>query len=239
MEIIPPFEKGGLGGILKPYNPILKPYSRTLRSNMTDAEQLLWSKLRRKQILGVQFNRQKPVAGFIVDFYCAAANLVIELDGSQHAEPEQHIKDKDRNQKLKALGLEVLRFNNHQVLTELAAVMDVVFEVVEKKIPPTPPFSKGGIKTVIIDTNMQSIPENAQNPANVAKEKLDMPTFENNNINSLVVEEVAQNSTTLVKATPNLEKVAPNTPPFEKAAQNTPPFVKGGPGGISKKGNSL
>ncbi len=239
MEIIPPFEKGGLGGILKPYNPILKPYSRTLRSNMTDAEQLLWSKLRRKQILGVQFNRQKPVAGFIVDFYCAAANLVIELDGSQHAEPEQHIKDKDRNQKLKALGLEVLRFNNHQVLTELAAVMDVVFEVVEKKIPPTPPFSKGGIKTVIIDTNMQSIPENAQNPANVAKEKLDMPTFENNIINSLVVEEVAQNSTTLVKATPNLEKVAPNTPPFEKAAQNTPPFVKGGPGGISKKGNSL
>ena len=239
MEIIPPFEKGGLGGILKPYNPILKPYSRTLRSNMTDAEQLLWSKLRRKQILGVQFNRQKPVAGFIVDFYCAAANLVIELDGSQHAEPEQHIKDKDRNQKLKALGLEVLRFNNHQVLTELAAVMDVVFEVVEKKIPPTPPFSKGGIKTVIIDTNMQSIPENAQNPANVAKEKLDMPTFENNNINSLVVEEVAQNSTTLVKATPNLEKVAPNTPPFEKAAQNTPPFLKGGPGGISKKGNSL
>ena len=239
MEIIPPFEKGGLGGILKPYNPILKPYSRTLRSNMTDAEQLLWSKLRRKQILGVQFNRQKPVAGFIVDFYCAAANLVIELDGSQHAEPEQHIKDKDRNQKLKALGLEVLRFNNHQVLKELAAVMDVVFEVVEKKIPPTPPFSKGGIKTVIIDTNMQSIPENAQNPANVAKEKLDMPTFENNIINSLVVEEVAQNSTTLVKATPNLEKVAPNTPPFEKAAQNTPPFVKGGPGGISKKGNSL
>jgi len=86
---------------------------------------------------------------------------------------------------------------------------------------------------------MQSIPENAQNPANVAKEKLDMPTFENNIINSLVVEEVAQNSTTLVKATPNLEKVAPNTPPFEKAAQNTPPFVKGGPGGISKKGNSL
>ena len=259
MERIPPFEKGGLGGILKPYNPILKPYSRNLRSNMTDAEQLLWSKLRRKQILGVQFYRQKPVAGFIVDFYCAAVNLVIELDGSQHAEPEQHIKDKERDHKLKTLGLDVLRFNNHQVLTELAAVMDVVFDVVEKKIPPNPPFSKGGIKTAIIDTNMQSIPENS---ANVAKEKLDIPTFKNNIINSPVVEEVAQNSTTLVKATPNtpslekaaqnapsfekvakntatFEKVAPNTPSFEKAASNTPPFVKGGPGGILKKGDSL
>jgi very-short-patch-repair endonuclease len=259
MERIPPFEKGGLGGILKPYNPILKPYSRNLRSNMTDAEQLLWSKLRRKQILGVQFYRQKPIAGFIVDFYCAAANLVIELDGSQHAEPEQHIKDKERDQKLKALGLDVLRFNNHQVLTELAAVMDVVFDVVEKKIPPNPPFSKGGIKTVIIDTNIQSIPENS---AGVTKQPLDIPTFENDIINSLVVEEVAPNSTTLVKATPNVpnleksaqnapsfekvtkntatfEKLTPNTPSFEKAASNTPPFVKGGPGGILKKGDSL
>ena len=229
MERIPPFEKGGLGGILKPYNPILKPYARNLRSNMTDAEQLQWSKLRRKQRLGVQFYRQKPVAGFIVDFYCAAANLVIELDGSQHAEPEQHIKDKERDQKLKALGLEVLRFNNHQVLTELAAVMDVVFEVVEKKIPPNPPFSKGGIKTAIIDTTMQSIPENS---AGVTKQPLDIPTFENDIINSLVVEEVAPNSTTLVKATPNV-------PNLEKSASNTPPFVKGGPGGILKKGDSL
>ena len=252
MERIPPFEKGGLGGILKPYNPILKPYSRNLRSNMTDAEQLLWSKLRRKQILGVQFYRQKPVAGFIVDFYCAAVNLVIELDGSQHAEPEQHIKDKERDHKLKTLGLDVLRFNNHQVLTELAAVMDVVFDVVEKKIPPNPPFSMGGIKTAIIDTNMQSIPENAQNSANFAKEKLDRPTFENDIINSPVVEEVAQNSTTLVKATPNtpnleksaqnassFEKAAKNTATFDKVAPNTPPFVKGGPGGILKKGDSL
>ena len=107
--------------------------------------------------------------------------------------------------------------------------MDVVFEVVEKKIPPNPPFSKGGIKTAIIDTTMQSIPENS---AGVTKQPLDIPTFENDIINSLVVEEVAPNSTTLVKATPNV-------PNLEKSASNTPPFVKGGPGGILKKGDSL
>ena len=69
---------------MQPYKPTLKPLARNLRGNMTDAEQRLWSKLRRKQILGVQFYRQKPLANYIVDFYCAAANLVIELDGSQH-----------------------------------------------------------------------------------------------------------------------------------------------------------
>ena len=67
-----------------PYNPQLKTCSRHLRSNMTDAEQKLWQRLRKKQILGVLFYRQKPIADFIVDFYCAAAQLVIELDGCQH-----------------------------------------------------------------------------------------------------------------------------------------------------------
>lgn len=65
---------------MQPYKSTLKLFARNLRNNMTDAEQLLWSKLRRKQILGVQFYRQKPLANYIVDFYCAAANLVIELD---------------------------------------------------------------------------------------------------------------------------------------------------------------
>jgi len=66
------------------YNQTLKENSRALRTNMTDAEQMLWLHLRRKQIQGVQFYRQKPLLTFIVDFYCPAAKLVIELDGSQH-----------------------------------------------------------------------------------------------------------------------------------------------------------
>ena len=69
---------------MQPYNKSLKLPSRNLRSNMTDAEQWLWQRLRRKQILGLQFYRQKPILNFIVDFYCSAAKLVIECDGGQH-----------------------------------------------------------------------------------------------------------------------------------------------------------
>lgn len=64
---------------MKEYKKSLKKFSRELRNNLTDAEQLLWFRLRRKQILNLQFYRQKPIAGYIVDFYCAAVNLVIEL----------------------------------------------------------------------------------------------------------------------------------------------------------------
>ncbi len=111
---------------------------------MTNAEQLLWSRLRRKQVLGVQFYRQKPLASFIVDFYSAAARLVIELDGSQHFEAEHQANDKERDQALVAMGLLVLRFNNRQVLQETEGVMLVIFDAVERQIPPCPTFSKGG-----------------------------------------------------------------------------------------------
>ena len=60
-----------------PYKKELKSRARALRRSMTDAEQLLWTRLRRKQVLGVQFYRQKPLTGYIVDFYCAAAKLVV------------------------------------------------------------------------------------------------------------------------------------------------------------------
>ena len=153
---------------MKPYNPVLKPFSRNLRSDMTDAEQLLWSRLRRKQILGLQFYRQKPLANYIVDFYCAAANLVIELDGSQHFEPDHQASDVERDQVLKSLGLLVLRFDNRQVLTELDAVMSVVFNTVEKQIqiPPNPPFTKGGViassSTSVFDKEQDSAAVQAQ-----------------------------------------------------------------------------
>jgi very-short-patch-repair endonuclease len=63
------------------YNKTLKEFSRNLRHNMTDAERLLWSKIRGKQLKGYQFYRQKPIGNYIVDFYCPKANIVIELDG--------------------------------------------------------------------------------------------------------------------------------------------------------------
>jgi very-short-patch-repair endonuclease len=125
-----------------PYDSRLKAHSRNLRSNMTDAEQKLWQRLRSKQINGWQFYRQKPLGSYIVDFYCPSACLVIEIDGSQHFEPEHQLADQQRDAYLAGLGLRVLRFDNRQVLLETDAVVEVI-----SKIPPNPPFSKGGAVT--------------------------------------------------------------------------------------------
>lgn len=139
------------------YNPELKTYARALRQRMTDAEQALWSKLRRKQIHGVQFYRQKPLGCYIVDFYAPGAKLVIELDGSQHFEQEHAQRDAVRDSYLHGLHLRVLRFNNLQVLHELEAVQDEIAGIINDRVnparnqktnPPQPPFCKGGGENV-------------------------------------------------------------------------------------------
>lgn len=119
-----------------PYRTEHRLLARDLRKNMTEAEQILWRRLRRKQILGVPFYRQKPLAQYIVDFYCAAAMLVIELDGSQHYTPDAQQYDAARTQTLEAMGLRVLRFDNQQVFQELEAVIGVIFAEVEARLHP-------------------------------------------------------------------------------------------------------
>ena len=104
------------------YNKKLKGSSRSLRRSMTDAEQHLWRFIRRKQIHGAQFYRQKPILEFIVDFYCAKAKLVIELDGSQHMEAGNLARDRGRDRDLKELGLLVVRYDNRPVLLESGIV---------------------------------------------------------------------------------------------------------------------
>lgn len=131
---------------MKEYKKELKTFSRRLRNSLTDAEQLLWFHLRRKQILNVQFYRQKPIAGYIVDFYCAAVNLVIELDGSQHKEANHQENDQIRDSVLRSLDLLVLRFDNHQVIQDVHSVKNVIYEAVESRLNP-PLFSKGGIRS--------------------------------------------------------------------------------------------
>ncbi len=125
---------------MQPYNKNLKQASRDLRNNMTDAEQLLWQRLRRKQILGLQFYRQKPVLNFIVDFYWPAASLVIECDGGQHYTAEGLEADRVRDEALAELGLTVLRFDNRQVLTETDAVIELIFQTAQSRIPLNPPL---------------------------------------------------------------------------------------------------
>ena len=119
---------------MQPYNKNLKQPSRDLRNNMTDAEQLLWQRLRRKQILGLQFYRLKPILNFIVDFYCPSANLVIECDGGQHYTAEGLEADRARDQALAQLGLNVLRFDNRQILTETDAVVDQIYWIAKQRL---------------------------------------------------------------------------------------------------------
>lgn len=132
------------------YEPHLKRYARDLRSKLTEAEQCLWQRLRRKQIHGVQFYRQKPIGHFIVDFYAPAIGLVIELDGGQHFEPDALKYDQRRDAYLRQQGLQVMRFDNMQVLKETDAVLGVIHNFAgetkssQTQIPPSPPFAKGG-----------------------------------------------------------------------------------------------
>jgi very-short-patch-repair endonuclease len=109
------------------YDTRLKPVSRSLRNNMTDAERLLWSKLRRKQLRGQQFYRQKTIGRFIVDFYCATGKLVVEVDGGQHYTEEGKTKDRLRDEALSKLGVKVLRFSDKEVLESMNGVLERIW----------------------------------------------------------------------------------------------------------------
>ena len=116
-----------------PYNKKLKLRARELRSRMTDAEVFLWSKLRRKQLYGVIFSRQKTIGNYIVDFYCKAAQLVIEIDGGQHYLEEAALRDAKRDTYLRGMGLMVLRFSNLDVLKCIDGVIGTIVKVLEEK----------------------------------------------------------------------------------------------------------
>jgi very-short-patch-repair endonuclease len=116
------------------YDSRLKATARRLRREMTDAETHLWYRLRGKQIFDVQFYRQKVIGPYVVDFYGAAAKLVIEIDGSQHFEPESAECDRIRTDYLSGRGLLVMRFDNRQVLLETNAVLNSIFDIVQQRL---------------------------------------------------------------------------------------------------------
>ena len=111
-----------------PYNKRLKELSRELRKNMTDAEKLIWSKIRRKQLKGYQFYRQKNIGNYIVDFYCPAAKLIVEIDGGQHYSKEGTEKDKVRDNYVLRLGFTVLRFSDREVFKNINGVLERIYE---------------------------------------------------------------------------------------------------------------
>ena len=103
--------------------------ARELRQEMTPAEKILWQELRGNK-LGVHFRRQQIIAGFIVDFYCHKAGLVIELDGNVHEENEQKESDARRDKALIELGMRIIRFSNEEVLMDLSQVVGRIRELI-------------------------------------------------------------------------------------------------------------
>lgn len=96
-----------------------------LRHNETVAEKILWQKLNKNQ-LGVRFKRQHPIENFIADFYCHAARLVIEVDGSSHTIQEQRFYDANRSDIMNSYGLKVIRFTNEDVINDIDSVVSII-----------------------------------------------------------------------------------------------------------------
>ncbi len=113
------------------------PNRRKLRKDLTDAESLLWMKLRRKQLNGLRFLRQYSVGRYILDFYCPEIRLAIELDGGQHAETDAVEHDQIRTDYLAACDIRVIRFWNSDVFENLEGVMERIGEEAGAKSNPS------------------------------------------------------------------------------------------------------
>jgi very-short-patch-repair endonuclease len=98
--------------------------SRNLRKRQTDVENLIWRHLRRKQLEGLKFRRQHPIGKYIVDFVCLERQLILEVDGGQHAIEQE--KDNKRDDWLRAEGYQILRFWNNEVLENLPSVLETI-----------------------------------------------------------------------------------------------------------------
>ena len=99
--------------------------AKALRNRETYPEKLLWSRLRNNQ-LGYHFRRQHPLSNYIVDFYCEPLKLVIEVDGSIHADPIVVIEDKNKEESLRSYGLDVIRFTNESIVKDITAVTELI-----------------------------------------------------------------------------------------------------------------
>ena len=138
------------GGIQLYHSTNQRDFARNLRKNMSDAEVKLWSLVRAKQLRGFKFRRQAAIGKFIVDFVCFPSRLVVELDGSQHGEPENVKKDLARTTWLESQGYRVLRFWNHDVLENPDGVIDTIWNQLESSnLPesplPSPPHQGEGV----------------------------------------------------------------------------------------------
>jgi very-short-patch-repair endonuclease len=109
----------------------LKPVARSMRHEPTEAEDVLWQALRNRKLDNAKFRRQYSIGRFIVDFYCAEANLVVEVDGEIH--DQQVAEDQVRQNFLETQGMQVIRFRNEEVLKTIAHVLARIRETLPKR----------------------------------------------------------------------------------------------------------
>jgi len=105
-------------------------FARSLRKHATDPKRLLWSRLRRRQLDGFRFRRQRPFGPYVCDFICLEAKLIVELDGSQHAEREGY--DANRDDFMRSYGYRVVRFWNGDVFTRTEIVVETIFDALRR-----------------------------------------------------------------------------------------------------------
>jgi very-short-patch-repair endonuclease len=110
-------------------------YAITNRKNATAAEHLLWERLKNKQLEGYKFRRQHPIGRFILDFYCYAAKLAIEIDGNYHEKPLQKEYDEQRTDAVGTIDIQVIRFINEDVINNIEGVLAEILRVLRDKTP--------------------------------------------------------------------------------------------------------
>ncbi len=125
--------------------PKMRMHARALRQELTKAERIIWYGLRAHRLEGAGFRRQTPIGPYILDFLSHAMKLVIEIDGGQHFEDRHELRDKRRDAFLASKGFRVLRFNNHDVMTNRTGVLDVIAAAVrDARAPSLPSPASGG-----------------------------------------------------------------------------------------------
>lgn len=116
--------------------------ARELRRMITPAERIVWYELRNRYLSGYKFRRQHPVREFIVDFFCPEKELVVEIDGGIHQQPEVRERDENRTAELERLGLTIIRFSNEEVMNDIDEVMRKIEEHLTPH-PLSPPLHHG------------------------------------------------------------------------------------------------
>ncbi|WP_418116209.1 endonuclease domain-containing protein [Variovorax sp. NFACC27] len=116
--------------------------ARSLRATPTDAEAMLWHHLRDRRMANQKFRRQRPIGPYFADFACLEAKLIVELDGGQHAEAVAY--DENRTRFMEAQGYRVLRFWNHEVLTQTDVVRERILQALQEDSPHPSPLPQAG-----------------------------------------------------------------------------------------------